>query len=66
MSVLINEMEVQPRQQQPAGAPQQGQQRGGGEASGTSGPEAGDPELQHKVAGAVALLHSRNLRLCAD
>ncbi|HEV8460120.1 MAG TPA: hypothetical protein VGQ38_05370 [Gaiellaceae bacterium] len=65
MSVLINEVEVQPRRQQPADAPQQGQ-RGGGEASGTSSPEPADPDLQHKVAGAVALLHSRNVRLCAD
>ena len=65
MSVLINEVEVQPRRQQPADAPQP-QQGGGGQASGTSGPEPGDPELQHKVAGAAALLHSRNLRLCAD
>lgn len=60
MSVHINEVEVEPRREQPH---QQGQQEGG---TGGGGPEPPQPQLANKVAATLALLHARDRRLVAD
>jgi hypothetical protein len=59
MPVQIDEVVVEPREQPPARQPQ-------AESAGGSQPAAPDPQLELKIAQAVALRRSRDLRLCAD
>jgi hypothetical protein len=59
VSVQIDEMEVVPRE--PRDRSQQQQPEGG---STSSGPP--QPDLDHQIASAVALMRARDLRLLAD
>lgn len=60
MSVLIEEMQVEPRREE-----EPRRSRGGGDGGG-GGPDLKSPEVANKIAETVALLHARELRLVAD